>query len=339
LPTVLKPRIYAATFEAARGLLKRGILPIQIPLTVNSTLFHYNGAKYGVASQHEEASRAFFRAGNEDTGNRWSGQASEPSYPSFAGLYMVREAPKQGTTSTEEMEHYMDKFGSTINPEFANQGMHENSYFTFSAGNKAAPSVQAMKAMVLYFNFKYEVTEEITLFDLRVPYSDLDPSSFVAKVFRTMLSNDRSLMTDMLLGRISARRLYTDSEDASFCRAIGNACLDHVACDGIQVNSVRDLNGVNVILKQPADVPLSSPSIAKEGRLANINPVPWLKFVGRTSFFKNEVKGKVLYAAETMADSDYNTTHWSLRPMTNARRLDAHRTPLRSAGEYSGTLE
>ena len=339
MPTVLNKELYAATYETTRGLLRKGILPIQIPLAVNSALFHYNGAKYGVGAQHEEASRAFFRAGSEDTGNRWSGQASKESYPSHAGLYMVREAPKRGTTSTEEMEHYMDKFGSTINPEFANEAMHESYYLTFSKGNKDAPNAQAMKAMVLYFNFKYEVTEQKNLFDLRVPFADLDPSSFVAKVYRIMLFNDKPMMTRMLRGNISARRLYCDSEDASFCRAIGNACLDHVACDGIQVNSVRDLNGVNVILKQPTDVPLSSPSNAKEGLLANINPVPWLKFVGRTSFFKNEVKGKVLYAAETLADSDYNTTHWSQRPLMNARRLDGQRTPLKSAAEYTGTIE
>jgi hypothetical protein len=129
--------------------------------------------------------------------------------------------------------------------------------------------------------FLFSTNKELKGVDLRI--SEPGEHRLLQDIFTTA----RKQAPEAFLDSDSLESLYYAGEDASFCRAVGNATLEKTGADFFQTTSVRDKVSVNVIMGGESGT-----------------AIPSLKPEGRASFFLNQQKG--IEGVFTILDLKYN---------------------------------
>lgn len=302
MPEILNKKLYDATYGISKDLIEFGKWgPAYhsavkfVHLSHGQYLYRYSNAKKSDGTF--QGARKIWTRVEKDTGNRWTGSGlGGPG--GQVGLYTTLEADKCQNTLFAELFHYLvaekdssddvdinyHDFAATAKAynEIVASGQHLDADKNIKP--RPAPIPRSHKAVKLHYMFAFTLAKPVKLIDLQLPVTYRDPNSFAAEVFR------RGLRRYPKLFQLSPTciELYMHGKDASFCRAIGNACLTLVGVDGLLVTSARDTRSTSVILKGPVGVDFD-----------------FLNFAGRSSFFINP-NGKFDEPAETIADQMYN---------------------------------
>jgi len=302
MPEILNKSMYDATYNISKELLELGVRGQAhqsvikfLRLSYGQYLYRYSNAKFSNGT-YEGALKIWSHV-EKDTGNRWTGFGlGGPG--GQVGLYTTLEADKCENTLFAELFHYLnaeknssdnveihyDDFAETLKKY--NESVEKGENLDEAGNPKARPEPERVshKALKLHYMFAFTLDKPVTLIDLQLPVTPDDPNSFIAEVFRVGTIKNPNLFNMSL----NCMDLYMHGSDASFCRAIGNACLAMVEIDGLLVTSARDTRSTSVILKGP---------VGKQ--------FDYLKFAGRSSFFINP-DGNFDEPAETLADQMYN---------------------------------
>ena len=252
MPKLIDQAIYDLTFELTTKELASSTVAFKtfdVVYPMNTAMYRYSSAKFSDGS--EAGARKIWSPVEKDLENRWTGSGlSGPA--GSVGLYLSLEQEKDRDTQFSELCYYQStETGSAMT------GIE---YFEF-ADRKVARDVSA-----LFYMFLFHTTKPLTGINLLVPQADDEEASFVAQVFKQIPKPLRAAKT--------ARAAYLDDKDASFCRAIGNACLQDKRYDFLLVTSTRNVANKNVVIK------------SAEGGAAT-KPLVCLQGAGRTSFFLN----------------------------------------------------
>ena len=308
MPEILNKSLYDATFNIAKELFEsrmwdpayQSVIKF-VKLSHGQYLYRYSNAKFSNGTF--EGALKIWSPVEKDTGNRWTGFGlGGPG--GQVGLYTTLEAEKCQNTLFAELFHYLtaeknssdnveihyDDFAETVKKH--NESVEKGEHLDEDGQPKPRPAPERVshKALKLHYMFAFTLEKPVNLIDLQLPVTPEDPNSFVAEVFRVGSKKYPNLFTISP----NCMDLYMHGADASFCRAIGNACLGMVEVDGLLVTSARDTRSTSVILKGP---------VGKQ--------FDFLKFAGRSSFFINP-DGKFDEPAETLADQMYNDKHFNV---------------------------
>jgi hypothetical protein len=275
MPTLMNQGVYNATYEQARNLLAAGRRPEVITYQGMTPLFRYASAKNGAAAGNHAGARKIWSALDRDRYNRWTGYAH--GGPGGAvGLYMTVEAEGSSNTIFSELAHYQP----------IEQGSPVELIEHFQYHREGRLEQLAQDAERLHFMFLFWLAKPLRMYKLELPVTQ-DDGSFVSEVFKA--TRDRA--GNLFPAGKTCLDMYKDGEDASFCRAIGNACLADPGCDGLQVSSVRDVRSKGAVIKGISG-----------------QEIDFLQFVGRSSFFMGQ-NGTTSHALCTVADMQYNEAH------------------------------
>jgi hypothetical protein len=302
MPEILNIKLYTATYNISKELIdfkksnpaSHSVVKF-VDLNHGQYLYRYSSAKQSNGTF--QGARKIWTPVEKDTGNRWTGSGLGGPRGQV-GLYTTLEADKCANTLFAELFHYLgaeegsnndidinyDDFAETVKiyKEIIAGGQHLDDMGKLKP--RPAPVQRSHKAVKLHYMFAFALAKPVKLIDLQLPVTYRDPNSFAAEVFR--IGNRR--YPNLFQLSPTCVDLYLHGKDASFCRAIGNACLTLVGVDGLLVTSARDTRSTSVILKGPVGVDFD-----------------FLNFAGRSSFFINP-NGKYDEPAQTIADQMYN---------------------------------
>lgn len=268
MPKLLNQALYDATFQAAKSIISSTSATFNSYLTAlpaNTALYRYSSQQYSDGS--ETGARKNWTTIDRDTGNRWTGISGTGSGAS-GGLYMSLEAEGYKDTEFSELYHYQD--------QDSHRGMTGIEFYEYNV--KKRPDSAFVQARTLYYMF---------MFFLQRPLKGIDLTKGAAAITDTYASAKASSGSQF---QQSADELYMESDDASFCRAIGNACFQESCVDFILVTSTRNTTNKNVILKCDGGVDSA--------------PLDFLKPAGRSSFFLHGDGSR--QAEVTVDDMKYN---------------------------------
>ena len=322
MPTLKNDALYRATYEAAMDTIRLGALygtPAKtIDLAAGQMIYRFSSSKFSDGTY--EGSLKLYKTVEKDVGNRWSGLAPGGAPSGVLGQYFTLEADKEANTLFSELFHYMPSEKEVPDKpvkhfqfalEEANDGTRARSNAVTDPAPASgvtdlapAPGSHWQMAEQLNFMFAFTMSEKKTLLDVQLPTTPDDDNFLVTKIFNLAKGRSEALFagTDCML-------LYTDKEDASFCRAIGNAALEQTAYNGILVTSARDTRSTSVVFK---------------GRKDDDRQYDFLKFLGRSSFFIEKSGGKFTKAGESIADMEYNDDfHAGRNPIEEKKARDA----------------
>jgi hypothetical protein len=275
MPTLKNQPIYNATYEQARALIAQGKGPKVQIYQGRTPLYRYGTAKNGPAAGNHEGACKIWRPLDQDRENRWTGYAHGGPGGSV-GLYMTIEAEASADTIFSELAHYQ--------PQETESPIQMVEYFQYH--RKGLVHQMAHESDKLFFMFFFLLTRPIRVYKLELPLTP-DDGSFASEVFKAA----KARATNIYPPGKTCINLYMDGDDASFCRALGNACLADPSCDGIQVTSTRETSSKSAVLKGVAG-----------------QAVDLLQFFGRSSFFMS-ADGRTTESAVTLADMQYNARH------------------------------
>jgi hypothetical protein len=311
MPKLDNQRIYKATYITTKEIIQSssGHHPnIKFKnYTPGEYLYRYSPSQFG--SGHI-GNMMVYRNVDEDTENRWTGQSVE-GLPGHIGLYTTPEQVGKDETVFAELFQYMksdnknDKNAKTDISIYDFQGRIEGD----EVKHELAPA-ETINAHRLHYMFAYTLTKKIKILDLQLPLSPVDRNSLANTVFQLA----RLKAPAAFMGINNCSDLYRHDSDASFCRALGNACLQYITCDGIMTTSARDNRAINVILR-------TQKGVQNE----------FLQFAGRSSFFVDPARLKVIGfhqdvatlqaegSAESESDMEYNSKHFvtEIHPVVN----------------------
>lgn len=292
MPKLENQAIYNAAFESTKELIMRplGIHPNMRlkDYFTGQYLYRYSSQSVDDVGNHH-GNLKIWRDLNDDVENRWTGYAmGGPG--GQVGLYTTLEQAGEGNTVFAELFHYLKEEKDSKND-------HLVSYQDFAGAvvpkgkEKPVPKMVGHVAERMHYMFAYTLTKPISVMDLQIPISPADQGSFINSVFSLCKDKYPAIFYEGM----NSIDLYKHDKDASFCRAIGNACMEFVPCNGILVTSARDTASQSVILKG---------SIRKE--------FDFLAFAGRSSFFVDPSTGKGHSCAETIEDQMYNDAFFNV---------------------------
>lgn len=270
MPKVKREKLYKAIIEAAReqytdpGKIER----YRVTRPEGSPLYRYVDYR-NAEPQIEKAGRTIWTKLENDTSNRWTGRGPGESAEGEQGIYLSGEY-LDIDQPFPELEHYIDKDANPSDPVF---------YYRYEKG--VAPKLVLGTVGELRSMFLFSTNKELQGIDLRIS----EPEEH--RLLQDIFTSARRRAPEAFLDSDSVESLYYEGEDASFCRAVGNATLEKTGADFFQTTSVRDKVSVNVIMG------------GKSG-----TAIPSLKPEGRASFFLNQEGG--IEGVFTILDLKYN---------------------------------
>ena len=278
MPTVNNDALYNAVYEVAAKRFAQDLADYGRTVNSGDPLYRYVSYRNNMP-QAENAGRTIFTSLENDTGNRWTGRG--PDGNGRQGLYMSAEFVNEGYPFPE-LEHYQQPDG---NPD-ANI-----TYFDYTGG-ELGPVPESVSAGQLRSMFLFTSDQDMQGLDLRLNGDNGQPNLLIEEIFNTA----RERYPDLFQGQ-TLEGLYTHGEDASFCRAIGNACLEKTDVTYFETTSVRDHVSSNIIIRGDGPDPAA-------GRAAA--PINDLTPQGRASFFaQGDNVGQGVF---TVSDMLYNAT-------------------------------
>jgi len=269
MPELLNQTLYDATYRATQKVIgdsKAKFTLYQKELLPGTALYRYS------SKQHSDGTEAGARKNwtelIKDIGNRWTGSSGTGDGAS-GGLYMSLEAEKGLDTEFPELDHYQGK------DEWRDETQIN---FRDFKGNR---EIRA-QAQTLYYMFAFFLDRQLKGIDLTL---NSEAIKDIHRETERITSSTNAKKT--LNSNPSASELYLHSDDASFCRAIGNRCFQESNIEFILVSSTRNTNFNNVILK-----------------CSELKSIDYLQAFGRSSFYldaEHHAKAEV-----TRADQVYN---------------------------------
>lgn len=270
MPKVKREKLYKAIIEAAREQYAdpRKLDPYRVTRPEGTPLYRYVDYRNS-EPQIEKAGRTIWTKLENDTSNRWTGRGPGESVEGQQGVYLSGEY-LDINQPFPELEHYINKDVNPNDPVF---------YYRYQKG--VAPKLVLGTVGELRSMFLFSTNKELQGIDLRIS----EPGEH--KLLQDIFINARKEVPEAFLDSDSLESLYYAGEDASFCRAVGNATLEKTGADFFQTTSVRDKVSVNVIMGGESGT-----------------AIPTLKPEGRASFFLNQEGG--VEGVFTVLDLKYN---------------------------------
>jgi hypothetical protein len=316
MPKIENQAIYNAAFERTKAMIMTplGIHPNMRlkDYFTGQYLYRYSSQSVDDLGSHH-GNLKIWRDLNADVENRWTGYA-EGGPGGQVGLYTTLEQAGEGGTVFAELFHYLKHEKDSANNHVV---VYEDFAGAVVPKGAAKPVPQIVRPHIaerMHYMFAYTLTKPISVLDLQIPISPADQGSFVNSVY--LLCKDK--YPEVFHDGMNSIGLYKHDTDASFCRGIGNACMEFVPCNGILVTSARDTASQSIILKG---------DVRKE--------FDFLAFSGRSSFFVDPATGKGHSCAETVEDQIYNDAHFNveMHPIINGTR--AVKTPTVASRFYN----
>lgn len=248
MPTIQHPKVYCAAREAAAAYFRTPPSDYSAFFTTlweGDGLYRYVSYRNKLA-QMEAAGRTIWTSPEQDTANRWTGFDGVSS--GNQGLYL--SLPHSGAEQTHfaELEYYQ----KTEEPDT------RITYFQYTPGEKSPREATAM-ASELRSLFLFTVTRNLKGFDMRLHPEDARESP-VRQIFQNAKQENQTLFEK----NSTLDDWYLAPDDASFTRAVGNACLE-AGFDFFAATSVRDRAEINIVLKGEHTLP--HPALAGRGRI------------------------------------------------------------------------
>lgn len=270
MPKVKRDKLYKAIIDAAREQYAdpRKLDPYRVTRPEGTPLYRYVDYRNS-EPQVEKAGRTIWTDLEYDTSNRWTGRGPGESVEGQQGVYLSGEY-LDINKPFPELEHYINKDVNPNDPVF---------YYRYEKG--VAPKLVLGTVGELRSMFLFSTNKELQGIDLRISA----PGEH--QLLQDIFINARKEVPEAFLDSDSLESLYYAGEDASFCRAVGNATLEKTGADFFQTTSVRDKVSVNVIMGGQTKT-----------------PIPTLKPEGRASFFLNLEGG--IEGVFTVLDLKYN---------------------------------
>lgn len=310
MPSILNQPLYDATFRHASALARLLGTPAHpwARLSPGDALFRYSSQKW--SDGEESGARAQWTPLGRDTSNRWSG--SNGADGGALGMYFSREEARSANTVFSELYHYLP----TETLEHApgqNDAISGVTYFAYL--RNSIPKGLGLDGVLKWYStanrahymFKWSLKKSIQGADLLLPEAAgavPGREGFVDAVYARLASDSLRLLTTNGGKTRTARELYLDPEDASFCRAIGNACLGNAQCEFLQVTSTRDkaLKAVSIVLN--ASDAHTVPDVARDRNGGGKRGIGYLQAMGRSTFFTDFFKN--IQARVSTDDMKYN---------------------------------
>ncbi|MEL6750273.1 MAG: hypothetical protein AAFO09_08340, partial [Pseudomonadota bacterium] len=278
MPKVNNKALYNAVYKVAVRRFGGNLNGYARTVNNGDPLYRYVSYRNNMP-QAENAGRTIFTPLEHDTENRWVGRG--PDGNGRQGLHMSAEFINEGHPFPE-LNHYQNP---DANPD-ANI-----TYLDYSGGELGAVP-KSVSAGQLRSIFLFTSDQDMHGLDLRLNSDDGNPTSLVEEIFNEAAERYPELFEGQTL-----EGLYTHGEDASFCRAIGNACLETTDVTYFETTSVRDGTSSNIIIQGEGPDPAV-------GRAAA--PINDLIPQGRASFFaQGDSVGQGVF---TVSDMIYNAT-------------------------------
>lgn len=271
MPTAQNEELYNAIIEVAleRFAVPENLEPYRITRTRGTSLYRYVGYR-NTAPQIEAAGRTIWTNLANDTNNRWTGRSpNEDVVEGSQGLYLSGEY-LDIEQPFPELDHYMDRQTDPNDPVL---------YYRYQQG--AEPELVLGTVGELRSMFLFTTNEELEGINLSL--NEGGEHELLQGIFDTA----RERYPDAFQEDDTLEALYRSGDDASFCRAIGNAVLEKTDAHFFQTTSVRDGQSSNIIMR------------SEQG-----TPVEALIPQGRSSFFLNE--GGNVEGVFTILDLQYN---------------------------------
>ncbi len=205
------------------------------------------------AAQWEHNVRRIWKQLEGDIFNRWTGNGSKEGEVATGrqGLYLAQERPGAADTIFAELLHYQQ--ATTDKPTTI-------TYYDYRAGHD--PVVVEEAATNLRSHFLFNTRRLLKGFNLQ--YVAIEGvASAVGEIY--------NLACDDLPAnqRRTLEEWYMDDKDASFTRAVGNACLE-AGYEYFATTSVRCREEVNIVLNA-----------------TDHEPIDYLQVLGRMTFYRN----------------------------------------------------
>jgi len=276
MPEITNDALYDLVNRHAKDRFEAGNLEdYEINRATGEPLYRYVGYRHNMP-QAADAGRTIFRPLNDDTTNRWTGRGIADG-TGRQGLYLSGEFISEGHPFPE-LEHYQQGEEPDKRIVYYDYNPHEEGEIAI------APKAQMEQAGNLRSMFLFSADAPMSGIDLKL-YAGEDINPLIQEIYDAAFAENPDLFEGTTL-----EALYTHGEDASFCRAIGNACLEKTDKAYFETTSVRDEQSTNVILRGDQGAPLDV-----------------LKPEGRATFFTNE-GGEVGKSVFTISDMLYNVT-------------------------------
>ena len=287
MPEILNQAVYNTAYRATRTLLlgKDGRHPTARfrQYAAGQYLYRYASQSLNEFAGNYEGARKIWRGVDKDTGNRWTGfGGGGPG--GQVGLYTTLEQIGKDPTVFGELFHYLANEANPKNDQTIEYSDFEGAIVR-RGRVKPEPALISHTAERMHYMFAFTLEKSIRVMDLRVPITPGDTSSFVYHVYELCKQYNPGLFASL-----NCIDLYNHDKDASFCRGIGNSCLEVTQNgNGILTTSARDARSLSIIIKEPAGTELK-----------------YLKFAGRSTFFVEPNGGTADGCAETIEDQIYN---------------------------------
>lgn len=280
MPTIQRDSLYDAIYTVAteRFAIAENLEPYLISRQAGTPLYRYVSYRSSMP-QGEAGARTIWSTLENDTGNRWTGRGTEAGRGS-QGLYLSGEF-LDVATPFPELDHYLDR--DTDPNALVN-------YFRYQPD--VEPQLTTASAGELRSMFLFSLEEQVDGINLSLNGEGEHP------LLEEILEEARQRFPDAFAEGDTLSTLYYHGEDASFCRAIGNAVLENTDLSFFQTTSVRDQVSTNVILR--------AETVPPQGRPRS----DLLRSEGRSTFFLKPETPDAPAQAEgvfTIADLLYNT--------------------------------
>lgn len=269
MPMIKNPTLYNAVFGAATRRLAGGSTLPTLRLPQGKAVYRYTQYRDSMP-QPEKAGRTIWTQLAGDKLNRWTGLGAGDLSKGAQGLYCSGEFLDKDKPFPE-LEHYMDP-NTSADPVY---------YFEYTPNQP--PQLRLANVKSLRSMFLFSTKEEVPGLDLSLPE---EGNPLLQDIFR----DARSKFPEAFGPGDTLATLYHASEDASLCRAIGNAVFESTDYQFVQVTSVRDRVSPNIVFKGTTGQPLDV-----------------LKPEGRSTFFLNP-QGGGAKGVFTILDLQYNAT-------------------------------
>lgn len=282
MPTIQRNDLYDAIYTVAseKFAIADNLEPYLISRQAGTPLYRYVSYRSSMP-QGEAGARTVWSTLANDTGNRWTGQGTVEGQGS-QGLYLSGEY-LDVATPFPELDHYLDR---NADPNAL------VNYFRYEPG--VEPQLTTARAGELRSMFLFSLEAQVDGINLSLNGEGEHP------LLEEILEEARQRFPEAFAEADTLETLYYHGDDASFCRAIGNAVLENTDLSFFQTTSVRDQVSTNVIMRPDAVSQGSSPK--------PISTV--LRSEGRSTFFLRPATPDAPAQAEgvfTIADLLYNT--------------------------------
>lgn len=238
MPQVQRPELYNAIIEVARAQFAHteNLEPYLTTYNTGSPLYRYVSYR-NAEPQIEAAGRTIWTPLANDTDNRWTGRGPGEPAEGHQGLYLSGEYLDKAQPFPE-LEHYINQGAPLTEPVF---------YYRYTPGQ--APELILGTVGELRSMFLFTAQEGLHGINLSLNAEGEHP--LLEEIFDTA----KERYPEAFRADDTLATLYHSSDDASFCRAIGNAVLETTRVDFFQTVSVRDGVSSNVILRGQQGTP------------------------------------------------------------------------------------